>query len=77
MIIADDIMGGGERGTFLLPALNRWIWALVLKVGLRSLFFLSFFLGLYPQHMAVPRLGVKLELQLLAYTTGTATPDLS
>ena len=29
------------------------------------------------QHMKVPRLGVKLELQLLAYdATATATPDL-
>ena len=27
--------------------------------------------------MDVPRLGVKLELQLLAYTTATATQDLS
>ena len=27
--------------------------------------------------MEVPRLGVKLELQLLAYTTATATPDPS
>ena len=27
--------------------------------------------------MEVPRLGVELELQLLAYTTATATPDLS
>ena len=26
--------------------------------------------------MEVPRLGVKLELQLLAYTTAMATPDL-
>ena len=28
-----------------------------------------FYLGLHPQHMEVPRLGVKLELQPLAYTT--------
>ena len=28
-----------------------------------------FFLGPHPQHMEVSRLGVKLELQLLAYTT--------
>ena len=35
------------------------------------------FLGLYQQDMDVPRLGVKSELQLLAYTTATATPDLS
>ena len=27
--------------------------------------------------MEVPRLGVELELQLLAYTRATATPDLS
>ena len=35
------------------------------------------FLGLYLRHMEVPRLGVELELQLLAYITATATPDLS
>ena len=29
------------------------------------------------RHMEVPRLGVKLELQLLACTTATAMPDLS
>ena len=34
-----------------------------------------FFLGPHPQHMEVPRLGVKLELQMLAYTTATAMPD--
>ena len=28
---------------------------------------LSFFLGLYPWHLEVPRLGVKSELQLPAY----------
>ena len=39
---------------------------------------LSFvFLGPYPQHMEVPRLGVELELQLPAYTIATATPDQS
>ena len=39
-------------------------------------FFLSF-LRLHLWHMEVPRLGVELELQLLAYTTATATPDPS
>ena len=39
------------------------------------LFFCS--LGLHPRHMEVSRLGVYLELQLPAYATGTATPDLS
>ena len=33
------------------------------------------FLGLHPWYMEVPRLGVKTELQLLAYTTATATQD--
>ena len=33
--------------------------------------------GTLPQHMEVPRLGVKSELQLPAYTTATVTPDLS
>ena len=46
-----------------------------------SVFFFSllFFFspGLHPYHMEVARLGVKLELQLLAYTTATATPVLS
>ena len=36
-----------------------------------------FFSGPHPWHMEVLRLGVKLERQLLAYTTGTATPDLT
>ena len=40
-------------------------------------FFSFFFLGPHPQHMEVPRLEVQLELQLPAYTTATATPDLS
>ena len=35
------------------------------------------FLGPHPQHMEVPRLAVKSELQLLAYTTATATWDPS
>ena len=35
------------------------------------------FLGPHPQHMQVPRLGVRLELQLPAYTTATATLDPS
>ena len=39
--------------------------------------FVFCFLGLHPWHMKVPRLGVELELQLLAYTTATAKPDLS
>ena len=40
-------------------------------------FFFFFFLGLYLWHMEIPRLGVELELQLLAYTTAMAMPDPS
>ena len=39
-----------------------------------SFFFFFFFLGPHLQYMEVPRLGVELELQLLAYTAATATP---
>ena len=41
------------------------------------LFFIFCFLGPHLWHMKFPRLGVELELQLLAYTTAAATPDLS
>ena len=37
-------------------------------------FFMLVFLGPHLRHMEVPRLGEP-ELQLLAYTTATATPD--
>ena len=40
-------------------------------------FFKKTFLGLHLGHMEVPRLGVKSELQLPAYTTATTMPDLS
>ena len=36
-----------------------------------------FFSGLSQQHIDVPQLGVKSELELPAYTTATATPDPS
>ena len=39
--------------------------------------FVFAFLGLNPQHMEVPRIGVKSELQLPAYTTATAMQDPS
>ena len=41
-------------------------------------FFWSFvFLELHLQHMEVPRLGIELKLQLLAYITATTTQDPS
>ena len=45
---------------------------------LKKIFFKLFsFLQLYLQHMEVPRLGVRLELQLLVHTTAMATPHSS
>ena len=46
------------------------------RMKLVPLFFF-FFLGLHPQHMEVPRLGVESELQLQAYSTATAILDQS
>ena len=46
-------------------------------VGFLFCFVLFVFLGPHPQYMEVPRLGVKLELQLPAYTTAKAMRDLS
>ena len=43
---------------------------------LNNLVFVLFCLGLHPRNMEVPRLGIKLELQLLA-TTAIAMPNLS
>ena len=40
-------------------------------------FFFCFLKGPYLQHMELPRLGVKLEVQLLAYTTATTMQDQS
>ena len=39
--------------------------------------FIYCFLGPHTWHREVPRLGVEVELQLLAYTTPTARQDLS
>ena len=48
------------------------------QIHFQKLFFFFFcFLEPYLQHMEVPRLGVHSELQLLAYATATAMPDLS
>ena len=44
--------------------------------GTRDSFFF-FFLGPYPRHVEVPRLGVELELLLLAYARATARWDPS
>ena len=43
----------------------------------RFLLLFIYLLGLHLGHKEVPRLGDESELHLLAYTTATATPDLS
>ena len=47
------------------------------RIFKKKIFFFFCFLGPHPQHMEVPRLGVKSDLQLPAYTTATATRDPS
>ena len=57
-----------------------WIFNLVIDFRSRISFFFLFlfvFLGLQLWPMKIPRLGVKLELQLPAYATAIPTPDLS
>ena len=59
------------------PVLN-WVVSFLTEFSelyiLSSFLFLTFlvFLGLHPQHMEVPRLGVESELYLQAYTIATA-----
>jgi len=54
--------------------LGNWHCGWTFSLSL-SFFFFFCFLGLYPRHMEVPRLGVQLGLQLLVYTTATAMQD--
>ena len=60
-------ISGTENSFFCLlcPSLH-------ISVLIHSPSLVVFFLELHPQHMEVPRLGVKSELQLPAYTTATA-----
>ena len=46
-------------------------------VNTKTDFILLYFFRTTPVAYEVPRLEIELELQLLAYTTATATPDLS
>ena len=65
-----------ERSFALMLMIDSCCWS----DNCDNFFFFSFFvcfLGPNPQHMGVPRLGVQLELQLLAYITVTAMPDPS
>ena len=44
---------------------------------MKNHYYFFIFLGPHPRYMEVPRLRVESELQLPAYTTATATQDLS
>ena len=55
----------------------NFVQNLISTLNLHAKIAFFFFLGPYPQHMEVPKLGVKSELQLPAYTTAIAMPDLS
>ena len=72
-----------ERTNISASALPRNSSSLVMALASGICLFVCLFLGLHPQHMEVPRLGVKWELQLSACTTATAmatataTQDLS
>ena len=63
------IFSGHRSLTFLILFLDILLLLL--------LFCLFFFLGPHPRPMEVPKLGVKLELQLLAYATAKPTRDLN
>ena len=59
-----------EKGSLKL---NRKINNFIIIIIIIIFFFFFCFLGLHSWHMDVPKLGVELELQLLAYTTAMAT----
>ena len=68
-----------HRQRWLKIKQSAWFWLICIYFR-RCIFFLIIiisFLGPHLWHMEVPGLGVKLELQLLAYTTATAMRDLS
>ena len=81
-----------SRNTHLSPCADLWLRSRLAQgpkfmtnilityctvTSLRLFYNFSFFLGLHLRHMEVPRLGVKWELELPAYTTATAVKDLS
>ena len=68
--------GNREEGQSVPFALANFFFFLMNGLFYLFIFILFFcFIGPHPQHMKVPRLGVKSELQLLAYTTATAMWD--
>ena len=80
-ILANDILTwiqeGQGRKVFLLAYREPTKLAAWANFICSRFYFAFFFLGPYPRHMEIPRLGVELELQSRAHTTATATQDLS
>ena len=68
-------VSNGESGASAIPEIKKKERKkLKIITGQRfESFFFFFFLGLHLRHMEVPRLGVKSELQPLAYVTAIAT----
>ena len=71
-----------KRNTNICP--SKTCTQIFISNSIFSLFLFVFFVCLFvgflgpcPQHMEVPRLWVKLELQLPAYTSARAMPDLN
>ena len=65
---------------FAEPSFRNSVMCYWFKFTFFFFFFFFFFfllLGPHPLHMEVPRLGVEWKLQLPAYTTTTAMPDVS
>ena len=57
--------------------ISKELLKLIIFIYIFSSILIFFFSGLHLWHMKGLRLGVKLELQLLAYTTATAMQDPS
>ena len=76
-----------SQGSNLHPAFQKWIQKLVgfvspapqweLWITTNFIFYFFIFLEAHSRHMEVPRLGVQLELEPLAYARATATWDPS
>ena len=82
LVIPQKLFGGNSSCLDVLILVEYYmshvyVYLYVFIFGVFCLFVCLFFLRPHPRHMEVPRLGPKLELQLLAYATTTAMPDPS
>ena len=70
-------VGPGESPLAGLQMATFYLCPHVAEREVKSLSLSLFFKWLHSRHMEIPRLEVAWELQLPAYATATATPDLS